>query len=352
MASFGNLKERLSDLSWLKGMDWFRGLRAATAISFPLLLGDMLQQPQLGWAALGAFEAILADKGGPYRSRIASLGLLTLGGASGCLLGTLVGGHLAYAVLATVLWCFAWTYLIVLGEPFASSAVLIQVIYICGLGAPTDDVRVAVMRSGFLVLGGLWAMLLSLFLWPIDPYRPARFAVSDLYRELASFLGSIHELNLRKQIRPALWHRLARHHQSRLRRQLELTRHAVSSVRSESAAETLRGRSLVVLLESGDMLLARSVALSEYMEMTANQDASPCIMRGKSALLLLEQAETWISEALRRKVDHIEQSCRDYQARLRRIPLEMAQCMSPEDLPGTISSEPDQRCDAASGYVA
>jgi uncharacterized membrane protein YccC len=334
MASLGNLKERLSDLSWLKGMDWFRGLRAATAISSPLLLGDLLGQPQLGWAALGAFEAILADKGGPYRSRIASLGLLTLGGASGCLLGTLVGGHLAYAVVATVLWCFAWTYLIVLGEPFASSAVLIQVIYICGLGAPTDDVRVAVMRSGFLVLGGVWAMLLSLFLWPIDPYRPARFAVSDLYRELASFLGSIHELNLRKQIRPALWHRLARHHQSRIRRQLELTRHAVSSVRAESAAETLRGRSLVVLLESGDMLLARSVALSEYMEMTANQDASPCIMRGKSALLLLEQAETWISEALRRKVDHIEQSCHDYQARLRRIPLEMAQCMSPEDLPG------------------
>ncbi len=334
MASFENLKGKLSDLSWLKGMDWFRGLRAATAISFPLLLGEMLQQPQLGWAALGAFEAILADKGGPYRSRIASLGLLTLGGASGCLLGTLVGGHLAYAVVATIFWCFAWTYLIVLGEPFASCAVLVQVIYICGLGAPTDDVRVAVLRGGFLVLGGLWAMLLSLFLWPIDPYRPARFAVSDLYRELASFLASIHELNLRKQVRPALWHRLARHHQSRLRRQLELTRHAVSSVRAESAAETLRGRSLVVLLESGDMLLARSVALSEYMEMTANQDASPCIMRGKSALLLLEQAETWISEALRRKVDHIEQSCDDYQARLRRIPLEMAQCMSPEDLPG------------------
>jgi uncharacterized membrane protein YccC len=334
MASLADLKGRLSDLSWLKRMDWFRGLRAATAISSPLLLGYALQQPQFGWAALGAFEAIIADKGGPYRSRIGSLGLLTLGGAAGCLLGTLVGDHLAYAVLATVLWCFAWTYLIVLGEPFASSAVLVQLIYICGLGAPTNDVREAVMRSGFLILGGLWAMLLSLFLWPIDPYRPARFAVSDLYRELASFLGSIHELNLRKQIRPALWHRLARHHQSRLRRQLEVTRHAVSSVRAESAAETLQGRNLVVLLESGDMLLARSVALSEYMEMTANQDASPCIMRGKSALLLLEQAETWISEALRRKVDHIEQSCHDYQARLRKIPLEMAQCMSPEDLPG------------------
>jgi uncharacterized membrane protein YccC len=334
MASFGDLKERLSDLSWLKRMDWFRGLRAATAISSPLLLGDVLQQPQLGWAALGAFEAIVADKGGPYRSRIASLALLTLGGASGCLLGSLVAGHLAYAILATVVWCFAWTYLIVLGEPFASCSVLIQVIYVCGLGAPTDDVRIALARSGFLVLGGLWAMLLSLFLWPIDPYRPARFAVSDLYRELASFLGSIHELNLRKQVRPALWHRLARHHQSRIRRQLELARHAVSSVRAESAAETLRGRSLVVLLESGDMLLARSVALAEYMEMTANEDASPCTMRGKSALLLLEQAESWIAEALRRKLDHIEQFCGEYQGRLRRIPLEMAQCMSPEDLPG------------------
>ena len=54
-------------------MDWFRGLRAAVALCAPLLLGDLVGISSLGWAALGGFEAILADTGGPYRSRMASL---------------------------------------------------------------------------------------------------------------------------------------------------------------------------------------------------------------------------------------------------------------------------------------
>jgi uncharacterized membrane protein YccC len=334
MAPAETIKAKLQDMAWLRSMDWFRGLRAATAISAPLLLGDALHQPELAWAALGGFEAIISDKGGPYRSRIGSLGLLTAAGGVGCMLGALVAGHLAYAFPVTLLWCFAWTYFLVLGEPFASAGPLIQVIYICGLGAPTGDVRLAATHAGFLILGGLWSMALSLFLWPLDAYRPARFAISDCYHELGTFLGSIHELNLRKQTRPALWHRLARHHQSRLRSALEKARHAISSVRAERAAETFRGRNLVVLLESADMLLARSVALAEYMEMTANVDPSPCTLRGKSALLLLEQAENWISEVLRYKVDRIDEACQSYQARLQRIPPEMKQCMSPEDVSG------------------
>ncbi len=96
-------------------MDWFRGLRAATAVSLPMLLGGILRQPELAWCALGGFEAILADSGGPYRSRIRSLGLLTVGGAAGCLLGALVGGHMDYAVPITLIWCFGWSYTRVLG---------------------------------------------------------------------------------------------------------------------------------------------------------------------------------------------------------------------------------------------
>lgn len=322
------------EMKWLAEADWFRGLRAATAISAPMLAGDLLHQPAMLWAALGGFEAIFSDKGGPYRSRIGRLGLLTLGGAAGCIVGTLTGGSLATALPATLLWCFLWSYLVVLGDPFASAGPLVQLIFICGLGAPSGSPREALVRAGFLLLGGAWAMLLSLFLWPIDPYRPARFALADCYRELAAFLGSIHELNLRKQIRPALWHRLARRHQSRLRRQLEAARHAVSSVRAETAAETIRGRNLVVLLESADLLLARTVALAEYMEMTAEQDASPCTVRGKASILLLEEAAEWVSTALTRRLRDLEESSHQRRARLQRIPAEVTQCMSPEDIPG------------------
>jgi len=70
-------------LSLARQMDWFRGLRAAVALCTPLVIGDLAGLSILGWAALGGFEAILADTGGPYRSRLASLATLSVGGATG-----------------------------------------------------------------------------------------------------------------------------------------------------------------------------------------------------------------------------------------------------------------------------
>src|ERR1035438_4118120 len=115
-------------------MDWFRGLRAAVALCAPLVLGDIAGIPSLGWAALGGFEAIIADRGGPYRTRLDSLATLSLGGAVGLFLGSMAGGSLYWALPVTVLWCFLWTYLAVLGQPFSSAGILVQVIYICGIG--------------------------------------------------------------------------------------------------------------------------------------------------------------------------------------------------------------------------
>jgi len=197
-------------------MDWFRGLRAGVALSAPLVLGDVLGIANLGWAALGGFEAILSDTGGSYRTRLNSLATLTLGGSVGVFLGALVGGSLYWALPVTVLWCFLWSYLAVLGQPFASAGVLVQVIFICGIGAPAANWREALGIALLLLAGGAWAVVLSLFLWPLDAYRPARHAVSDCYQELASFLGSVADLADREQHkhqRASLWHRLAQHHQ-------------------------------------------------------------------------------------------------------------------------------------------
>jgi hypothetical protein len=40
-------------LAIVRQMDWLRGLRAAVALSAPLVLGDVLGIPNLGWAGLG-----------------------------------------------------------------------------------------------------------------------------------------------------------------------------------------------------------------------------------------------------------------------------------------------------------
>ena len=220
----------------------------------------------MGWAALGGFEAIVSDHGGPYRTRLGSLLTLSLGGAAGLFLGSLAGDSLGWALPCTLLWCFLWSYLAVLGQPFSSAGVLVQVIYICGIGAPTSSWHEAAARALLLVAGGAWAALLSLFLWPLDAYRPARAAVAACYEELASFLGSVAELAGRERQRAVLWHRLAQHHQYRVRRAVEQGWAAVAAIRAEHQTETAQGHHLVVLLENADLLIARTVAMAEHFE--------------------------------------------------------------------------------------
>ena len=209
-------------------------------------------------------------------------------------------------------FCFFWSYLAVLGQPFSSAGLLVQVIYICGIGAPPADWHTALNWSIALFMGGVWAAVLSLLLWPLDAYRPARLAVADCYNELASFLGSVYDLATREQTnrrpsRTALWHRLAQHHQYRIRRAVEQGWQAVANVQAERQADSVRARQFVVLLEHADLLIARTVALAEHLEaQAANQsDGSVCFQRGIESLSDLRSAEEWIASLLmrRRSVD-------------------------------------------------
>jgi uncharacterized membrane protein YccC len=305
-------------------MDWFRGLRAAVALCAPLVFGDIAGIPNLGWAALGGFEAILADQGGPYRSRMASLATLSLGGATGLVLGSIAGAHLQWAMPVTILFCFAWSYLAVLGQPFNSAGLLVQVIFICGIGAPTSSWHEAMTRGLFLLAGGAWASVLSLLLWPLDAYRPARFAVSSCYAELASFLGSIAELAGRDQQRPALWHRLAQHHQYRVRRAVEQGWQAVAAIRAEFQTESAQGHNLVVLLEHADLLIARTVALAEHLEASAS-DHSVCDLRGLASLDDLRASEEFIAGLLVRRGQNAPAS-QSERLKMQRLPGKLQGC--------------------------
>jgi uncharacterized membrane protein YccC len=329
--------ERAADSArdFIRGMDWFRGLRAGFALSMPMLVGDLTGNSlMLGWSALGGFESILADPGGPYRTRLKGLSLITLGGSLGVALGTLAGVHWSLAVGVTLLFCFVWSYLGVLGPPFTTASILVQVIYFCGLGFPAASTHEVLLRALYLLGGGLWAMALSLFLWPVDPYRPARFAVGACYEELSAFLNAIQELNRNREKNPEAWHAVEQRHQNAMRRLLETGWHAAAGVATLARTQSARGKSIVVLLESADLLLARTVALAQYLEMTSGQDSSPCTVRGKSALLELARIESWIATLLRRRLSNIEEAAQNNRMRLNRMPAELAQCMASDDTAG------------------
>ena len=178
-------------------LQWRRGLRAALAVAAALLLCRAFGQPS-GWAALGGFEAILVDNGGSYRSRLDTVLTVLIGGALAGFLGSWVGRLLfvdavtsrgpslvLFASLASAAICFAFTFARVLTRPLASTSAIILVIFFSGVGSGAYHLAEAAANVLSFVAGGLGAAVLSLFLWPLDPFRPARENVAAVYALLA-----------------------------------------------------------------------------------------------------------------------------------------------------------------------
>src|SRR5690242_19886009 len=117
----------------LRSLHWRRGLRAGFAVGTAMLACYRLHQP-MGWAALGGFEAVIVDNGGPYRSRLYTIAAVLMGGAICAYIGILAPENIIAATLITAAVCFAVTYARVASQPIANSSVVIIVLYFAGFG--------------------------------------------------------------------------------------------------------------------------------------------------------------------------------------------------------------------------
>ena len=299
---------------WLKRLQWARGLRAAIAIGSTLLASHALNLPPAA-AALGAFNPLLVDTGGPYRTRLSTMLTTIFGGALSFILGALVPHHLAAVVPITLLFGFAITYARVIAQPIASSSVLILVLYFAGLGGTQHTLRGAAFAAALVIVGGIWSILLSLTLWPIDPFRPARQAVARCYLWMSGFTSTLAKLkpSEKDELDPDPgfeWRR-----QQRIR--IEEARLALSSTWARAPSRSLRARNLTVLLETSDMLLGRTMRLSELLATAAGlQLAASSALAGDLARWLAG-AEKAIASALEAQpADAAESFAREGSSRL------------------------------------
>lgn len=280
-------------MTGVRRLHWERGVRAGIAVLAAMLVCNYFQQP-MGWAALGGFEAILVDNGGPYRSRLTTMLTVLVGGAIACIVGALVHQPLWLAVLATAGFCFAVTYARVLSNPLASTSVIIIVLYFAGFGGTAETLPDALINAAMYVLGGLWAALLSLFLWPLDPFRPARLAVAQCYTRLADFTSGVRSTQPDSPERQAERHRM-HELQRHMRSSMEAARSAIGTTGARITARTIRARSLTVLLETADILFAGTIRWTELYEATSDETAKAAIAE---TLQWLARAERVISAAL------------------------------------------------------
>jgi uncharacterized membrane protein YccC len=232
------------------------GIRAALATVIPLLVDHFFHTGGGTWMSLAGFSGALADKGGPYRTRAATLAALTLAGAVTAALGAVVGEHATIAVPATLAVAIACSLSRAYGNAGASVGVAVLNIYVISLGYPPSQPAEALTRAEFVLVGGIWAMVIALMLWPLRPYRPAREAVASAYRAVADYADQI-----------AAWtHTDSLPRATQVRLALETARAALATVRRGRPGESGRGERLIVLHETADQLFGHLFALGEVLE--------------------------------------------------------------------------------------
>jgi len=242
-----------------------RGVRTAFALIVPVIAGDLLAQPLFSWAALGGWLGSLADKGGSYRTRAATMGAFALLGSACAFAGTDAAGSVPLAVVSMLLVGIVGGLARVYGDEGSTVGLFIAVIYAVAVGSPSTVPHAPLLRAEMFAGGAAWAMVLSLLLWPLHPFRPARRAVAESYRVLAELALASVSRAIGDQSAGAARDRARALHAS-VRSALENARVVLADVRRPKQGRSPRGEQLLVLTEGAEQLFGTLVAIDAELE--------------------------------------------------------------------------------------
>jgi uncharacterized membrane protein YccC len=273
------------------------GLRAAIATVLPLVVAHVLGLGDAGtWMSLGGFNGALSDRGGPYRTRALTMGALAIATATAVLVGSLAGSHAGYAIPVTFLVALVASLARVWGNAGISIGSASLSTFVIALAFPASSPSEALVRAGYAIAGGLWAMAVALVLWPLQPYRPARLAVAECYRALGNYIDDVAR-GLReagsdgRAILPA--------GSGVVRTALENARAVLARMRRGRPGAGGRDEQLLVLGEAADQLFGLVAAMTDTMM------AIPRSSRDTAAQRMMIEALDALSAAARALADGV-----------------------------------------------
>ncbi|WP_237479628.1 FUSC family protein [Lichenibacterium dinghuense] len=252
----------------LSGISVAEGLRAAVASGAVLVLNIWVQSPALLFVAFAANLACFCDVGGALRDRVPSLLFFTVAAAamwSG--LALLHGFGLPLLLPATALVVFCNAMARVWGVRAMAVGNVLTVVLALAVDRALPPGEAAMLFVAFLV-GGAWAVVMTVGIWRIHPEREGSRMVAANWRLLALFardLGAV----LRAQGGEgglAGFEAHARAHRRALRDALEDTRAALlASARPSGLAGTVVARNILAV-EDQDRIFGALIALSDMVE--------------------------------------------------------------------------------------
>jgi uncharacterized membrane protein YccC len=233
----------------------YLGLRGALSIWIPIAIGLLSHQLLFGvLSAFAAFTVIAVDSGGSYRTKALSLLSATLANAAAIFFATLINPNPELRVLATFLWVCGAGFAGIYGNTAAIVAFNSAVIFVTSVELPTPPD--ALQRVILQLLGGVWAMILSLGLWPLRSYRPIFDAVKDSYNGLARLFDCVNGPSSE----------IGRAYDSLLT-QIDNTRVLWTTLRASRAGQSQRGIQMILLLEDASLIANKILSLSQTLEL-------------------------------------------------------------------------------------
>jgi uncharacterized membrane protein YccC len=171
---------------------WAEMLRAGIAICVPMAAGIASGQRAVGLLiAMGGLLGIVVDNGGAYVTRLRRVtSAAVFGGAAGLTIGSLIHGHGWVAVAALVVVAGTSALLSAISDIGSVTGLQLLVYSSLGLGA------IGALRPWWhtalgVVLGTVWALILTVPGWLLSPRAAEQRSVAAVYHALAAQLRAI-----------------------------------------------------------------------------------------------------------------------------------------------------------------
>jgi uncharacterized membrane protein YccC len=237
-----------------------QGLRMAAGIFVPILVGWV--HNHISWGvlvALATFWVLLCDTGGSYRAKAASIAVSTLAIVAAFVFGAWASHTSITHIAGVFVWLSTAAFFGITGNTAAQAGLMSSTMFIVSIAlfVPGEFW----IRTELCCLGGLWAMVLSLALWPLQSASPVFDALEVSYLKLAELLeafwsGSSIEGRPINNVSFALAF-------DSFITQLENTRTIWGAIRARRAGPSTRSIQLLRLIELLDRIGGSTVALRQ-----------------------------------------------------------------------------------------
>jgi uncharacterized membrane protein YccC len=241
------------------------GLRGALGVWVPIGLGLAFGDLRFGvLAGFAAVNVLSADAGGAYRTKAIALSSATVGIALAVFVATLTNPYPWARVLVMFLWAFGAGLAALYGNAASVVSFITAIVLATAVDLPNPPD--AGQRVLLYLAGGLWAMILSLALWPLQTHTPIFRALTNIYQRLALFLESgVRHVAEQGALAEASREAFTQMYDA-LVVQIDAARSTWADTRAQRSGASRRGIQLLILIESAAQMANAIVTIVELFD--------------------------------------------------------------------------------------